>query len=188
MDIYQLQKQRRTIRKYKDKKIDDDKLIKFVEYARLSPSGSNTQPVKYMIINDDETGDKIFSNTRWAGYLKGAGTPSFDERPRAYILLLVDTRIKENCQHDIGAAAQAIQLMAYNEGIGCCWIGSINRDEVAQICNLESHLKIDTLIAFGYPAESPLFEDVKDGDIKYYKDETGRLHVPKRSVGEVLIK
>lgn len=188
MNIYQLQKSRRTIRKFQDKRIDEDVLIKFVEYARLSPSGSNTQPVKYMIINDNERGDKIFPNTHWAGYLKGAGTPSFDERPRAYILLLVDTTIKEGCQHDIGAAAQTIQLMAHNEGIGCCWIGSINRDEVVQICNIEGHLKIDTLIALGYPAESPVSEDVKDGDIKYYKDETGRLHVPKRRIDEVLIK
>ena len=81
MDIYELIKTRRTIRKYIRKDIPHDLLVKFIEYARFSPSGMNAQPVRYLLV-EGERADQVFTHTHYAGHLKGAHSPSFDERAR----------------------------------------------------------------------------------------------------------
>jgi len=188
MDIYTLQKNRRTIRKFTDTPIKYEILEKFVDYARLSSSAMNIQPIRYYIACETEIVDAIFKHTRWAGYLKGAHSPSFEERPRAYILFLFEESISKNPRWDIGAASHAIQLMAQNEGVGTCWMGAIDRKDILDICKIDSKYSLDSLLSLGYPAESPVVEKVVNDDIKYYLDENKKLHVPKRSLDEVLIK
>jgi nitroreductase len=131
MDIYELMKTRRTIRKFTRKSIPHELLVKFVDHARFAPSGRNGQPVRYMIIDDTETCDKVFPNTHWAGYIKDDTYGKWDERPTAYILMLLPK--SSNNKHDVGAVAQSLQLMAHNEGIGSCWMGAIDRAKIAKI-------------------------------------------------------
>jgi len=47
-------------------------------------------------------------------------------------------------------------------------------------------LAIALVVALGYPAENPVVETVKDGDIKYWLDENGVLHVPKRDLKDIV--
>lgn len=187
MDIYTLQSRRRTIRKFEDQPIEYKLLEKFVDYARLSSSAMNIQPIRYYIAHENDIVDTIFKHTRWAGYLKGAHSPSFEERPRAYILFLYDDTISKTPRWDIGAASHAIQLMALHEGIGTCWMGAIDRSDILDICKIDKKYSLDSLLSLGYPAENPVIEDATDSDIKYYLDKNKRLHVPKRSLQEVLI-
>lgn len=188
MNIYKLQSQRRSTRKFKDKKIDYKLLEKFVYHARLSPSSRNSQPIRYMIATDEFMVDAIFPYTTWAGYLKGAHSPTYEQRPRAYILFLYDEKISTNPRWDMGASSHAIQLMAVYEGISSCCLGAINRDKILKICNVPTNYSLDTILALGYQDESPIQVDAINGDIKYYQDENKQLHVPKRSLDEVLIR
>lgn len=188
MDIYQLQSDRRTIRKFTERPIKYDILEKFVCHARLSSSAMNIQPIRYYIAHEKDIVDEIFKHVKWAGYLKGAHSPTFDERPRAYILFLYDEKVIKNPRWDIGAASHAIQLMAQHEGIGTCWMGAIDRMKILDICTVDKKYSLDTLLSLGYPAESPVTQNAVDGDIKYYLDENKKLHVPKLSPDEVLIK
>jgi len=183
LDIYELIKSRRTIRKFSREKIPHDLLVKFIEHARFSPSAMNAQPVRYMIITGDKA-DKVFPHTHWAGHLKGAHSPSVDERPAGYILFLVPKGAKP--KHDVGAIAQSIGLMAESEGIGTCWMGAIDRSEISSICDVPDNCEIDTLLALGYPAESPVTVEAIGGDTKYFLDDDGVLNVPKVGVDEVI--
>ena len=187
MNIYEIMKNRRTIRKFTRKSIDHDLLLKFIDHARLSPSGMNSQTIRYMIIDDESIANKVFPHTRWAGYLKGAHSPTFDERPAAYILLLTPQEYAYS-KHDVGAVAQSIQLMAWYEGIGSCWMGAIDREEIAKICNVPKEYKIDTLLSLGYPAEEPISIEIQGDDVKYFEDETGRLNVPKYSLDDIILR
>ena len=67
-------------------------------------------------------------------------------------------------------------------------MAAIDRHEIKAICNISKEYEIDTLLALGYPDETPIAVNMKNNDIKYYEDETGRLNVPKRSIEDVLIK
>ena len=78
-------------------------------------------------------------------------------------------------------------LSALCDGVGSCWIGSVDREALALLLSLPENLTITSVIALGYPAEEPREAEVFDGDIKYYL-ENGTLCVPKRSLEEVIYK
>ncbi len=143
------------------------------------------QPVRYMIVQGEKA-DKVFPHTHWAGHLKGAHSPSFEERPDAFIMFLVPNG--KQPKHDIGAIAQSIGIMAQSEGIGTCWMGAIDRKEIAGICGVPEGYEIDTLLSLGYPGESPVTCAAKDGDTNYFLDEDGRLNVPKLGIDELIIE
>ncbi|MGN0869554.1 MAG: nitroreductase family protein, partial [Victivallales bacterium] len=87
---------------------------------------------------------------------------------------------------DAGAAIQSMEFAAWERGIGCCWIGSHKREKVADVLGLEHPDRILYLVALGYPAESPVCEDVEDGAVtNYYLDDKNTLHVPKLTVDAI---
>ena len=183
--IYDKITSRRTIRKYEPKDVPEEVLLKCVESARLSPSGANRQPLKYVIINDQKLLRDVFSTLSWAGYLPDY-QPSEEEMPRAYVVILLDRSVCENYGHDAGIAAMSISMVAYDEGLGSCILGAIDRERLRKILNVPHGLDIVLVVALGYPAENPMVDKVKDGDIKYWLDGNGVLHVPKRDFTEIV--
>ena len=103
-------------------------LRELVDLARLSASGANMQPLKYILSSDRDTNDLIFRHTRWAGYMEDWAGPSPGERPSSYIVILGDLDIKESFDCDHGIAAQSILLGATEKGLGGCIIGSIDME------------------------------------------------------------
>ncbi len=183
--IYEKIAGRRTIRKFNKESVPKDVLVKCVDAARLSPSGMNRQPLKYVIVNDEKLLTEVFTLTSWAGYLPDYG-PSEEEMPRAYIVVLLDTKIRENPGHDAGVAAMSISMVAYDYGLGSCILGSINRGKLRGILNVPEDFEVVLAIALGYPAENPVTEKVRNGDIKYWLDNNNVLHVPKRELKDIM--
>jgi len=183
--IYEKIKSRRTIRKYAPKAVPQEVLLRCVDAARLSPSGANRQPLKYVIVDDKELIKEVFSTLRWAGYLPDY-QPKEHEMPRAYIVITLDKSISENPGHDAGIAAMSISMVAYDEGLGSCILGAVNREKLKEILKMPDGLDIVLVVALGYPTENPVADQVKDGDIKYWLDENRVLHVPKRDLAEVV--
>ncbi|MCW4039746.1 MAG: nitroreductase family protein [Candidatus Bathyarchaeota archaeon] len=176
---------RRTTRKFQQKPVAEQVLRRCVDAARLSPSGSNRQPLKYVIVNTKDQLQKVFKATRWAGSLPEY-YPSDDEAPMAYIAILLDTTIRESPAHDAGIAAMSISLVAYDAGIASCMLGGIDRGVLRDVLKVPEHLNIILLVALGYAAEKQVAEVAEDGNIKYWLDENGVIHVPKRSLDEIL--
>lgn len=188
MDIKELILKRRTIRKFKQIPIPQQQLLSYIDAARLAPSAANIQPLKYVAINNKEMTDKLFPLLKWAGYLNGKYTPKEDERPVAYIVICADTSLrKSGCLEDSGAAAENIILSALCDNVGSCWLGSIDRSSAKDLLELDENIEIISVIALGYPAETPKEVSVKENDIKYFLEDS-TLCVPKRSVKDVIIK
>lgn len=187
MNITELIKSRRTIRKFEQKEIDKEKLEKYVDVARVAPSAANLQPLKYVIVQSSVMAEKMFPLVKWAGYLAPLYNPKEDERPTAYIVVCADNDIrKDGYDQDVGAAVENIILCALSDGIGVCWMGSVERDKVRELLNIPDNLTISCVLAMGYPKEEPKEVKIKT-DIKYYLEEE-TLCVPKRSQSDVLIK
>ena len=186
MDIYEVIKKRRSIRRFKQDEIPLRILEKLVDAARFAPSGGNIQPWEFIIVNDKELLDKVFETLAWAGYIAPEGTPPEGKRPTAYIVALQNTKLSPfTPTHDMAAAVENILLVATEEGLGSCWIGSVKRKKLAEILNIPSDYHIDSVIALGYPDETSVIEEYKDS-IKYWKDEKGIMHVPKRKLKEII--
>jgi nitroreductase len=169
--------------------ISRETLLKFINLARLSPSAGNKQPLRYFISYDSDKNSRIFPSLLWAAYLKDWPGPAEGERPAAYIVILGDTRISPTIFCDHGIAAQSILLGAVEKGLGGCIIASIKKDFLRKELDIPEHLEIMLVIALGKPREKIQLEEVKhDGDIKYWRDDQGVHHVPKRSLEEIILK
>ncbi|TXT53311.1 MAG: NADPH-flavin oxidoreductase [Promethearchaeota archaeon] len=188
MDIDEVIQKRRTIRRFKQEDVPKEKLMKLIEYARLAPAGNNVQSVEYIIIKDEGYREKLFSLVNWAGSLpKEERVPEKSRRPMAYIIVLVNTTIKKEAPHDVGAAVENILLGAVNLGLGACWMGSIHRKKIRELFGIDDKYKISHVISLGYPDEKSSIEPY-ERSFKYWKDEDGNMHVPKRSVDDIIVK
>ena len=159
-----------------------------IELARLSPSAANLQPLKYIISNDPESNALVFPHLVWAGYLTDWPGPGDGERPSAYIIILCDQAISKAAGCDHGIAAQSILLGSAEKGLGGCMIGSIKREKLREALNIPGQYDILLVIALGKPREKVCIEETsKSGNIKYWRDEEGVHHVPKRYLGEMIL-
>lgn len=89
---------------------------------------------------------------------------------------------------DEGLQLEAVTLGAVAMGLGTCIIKSFNASELKTILKLANNLQPTHVVAIGYPVEQVEIEQIKDGDIKYWRDADGIHHVPKRGLEEILVK
>ena len=184
-----IRKNRSYRRFHQDVPVPLETLRALVHLARLSASAANLQPLKYILSADPETNARIFPHTRWAGYIKDWPGPEEGEQPAAYVVILGDTEIRKQFGCDHGIAAQSIMLGAVERSLGGCILGAIDRDGLRQSLDIPEQYEILHVLALGKPKETVAIEDVgPDGDIKYYRDDEGVHHVPKRSLEELILQ
>jgi nitroreductase len=181
-------KNRSYRRFFQSEKISSDQLREWVNLARNSASARNAQSMKYILSTDESWNAQIFEQLAWAGYLTTWKGPEEGERPSAYIVLLNDTLISGNYFCDDGIVLQSILLGATEAGFGGCIIHSVNRNKLRQLLNLSEQYEILYVVALGKPKETVVLEEVKDGDIKYWRDENQVHHVPKRPLDEIILE
>jgi nitroreductase len=180
----------RSYRRFDEKhSVSEETLRELVEMARLTPSTANLQPLKFILSFEPGRNKLVFPHLAWAGYLKDWSGPTEGERPSAYIVIARDTDISrsETCDH--GIATQTILLGAVEKGLGGCIIGNIDRAGLAKAVGIPEHLEILLVLALGKPVEEVRIESIgADGSVKYWRDERGVHHVPKRSLQEIIIQ
>jgi len=189
MKIKELVYKNRSFRRfYEEHVIERETLVELIDLARHSASAANRQPLKFYLSCDPERNAVIYPHTRWAGYLEGWDGPAVGERPSAYIVILGDKKISDSFSVDHGIAAQSILLGAAERGLGGCMIGSVVRMKLQKELDLPDHLQILLVVALGKPRETVVVEALgPDEDIKYWRDEDGIHHVPKRSLDELIV-
>jgi len=163
-------------------------LRELVDLARLSGSARNAQPLKYILSCEPQRNSLIFPHLAWAGYIKGWSGPCEGERPSAYIIILGDTEISRSFGCDHGVAAQSIMLGATEKGLGGCIIASIEKEGLRKALQIPTQYEILLVLALGKPKETVVIETVgPSGDIKYWRDNNGVHHVPKRLLDDIII-
>jgi nitroreductase len=169
---------RRTIRQFEPRPVDQSILERLVNAGRLAPSAANLQPLEFIAVDDAEVSRKVFPCLRWAAYIAPRGNPRPGREPTAYIVTLVNLGVREKgFEYDVGAARE--------EGLGSCWLFSIERESLAEILKIPQGYRVDCVLALGYPAESPVTEEFTDS-VRYWQDAAGVLHVPKRPLRSIL--
>lgn len=167
---------RRSIRRFTSKRVARKDLVELVRSGMHAPSAGNGQVWQFIIVDDAQTVRRINKNLGWLG-----GAPEESEQPRAHIVILLANPEKKWAVYaDGGSAGAAISLAAADKGIGSCWIGSANRDEVAALLGIPDDLELFSIIALGYPDEEPTATEVGALDKPSVKrDESGKLTVQK---------
>jgi nitroreductase len=189
MDIEEAIYKRRTIRRFRQKPIDIEILKKLIDYARIAPMARNIQALEFIIVKDDKIRARVLKLINFAGSLpEEQRTPEPGREPTAYIIVLLNTSIKESyVDFDVGAAVENILLGAIKYGIGSCWMGNINGRKIKGLLNIPDNYQIKHVISLGYPDEESVIEPF-NGSFTYWKDDTGLMHVPKRSLDNLILK
>ena len=173
---------------HQEVRVSLETLRELVDLGRLSASGANLQPLKYLLSHGDERNAAVFDTLGWAAYLKDWAGPEEGERPAAYIIMLGDTTIRKSFGVDPGIAAQSIMLGAAEKGLGGCMLASIRRDALRDVLDIDQRYEIQLVLALGKPKETVVIDPVgPDGDIKYWRDAEAVHHVPKRALDEIII-
>ena len=168
MDIQELLLNRRSIRKYKDQKINKDDMNSILKAAMYAPSAMNLQPWQFIVIDDKVVLTETIKSIPHAEMLKQSA---------AAILVCGDKEIEKNenwLLQNCSAAVQNILLSAYGLGIGSCWIGIQGMDDIVKNIILQFKLPENiipvALISLGYPDETVTVEErFKTEKIHYNK-------------------
>jgi nitroreductase len=145
-------KMRRSIRHYKDMPVGEEKLGKVLEAGRLAPSAGNLQEWKFVVVQDKTTREKLAI---------AANNQKFvSEAPVVIVACAIITDYVMECGQlaysiDVAIAVDHITLKAVEEGLGTCWVGSFNEEEVNKILDIPDNIRVVTLLTIGYPKYVP---------------------------------
>ncbi len=183
-----IRKNRSCRRFYQNHLVEISTLEELVNLGRLSASAANLQPLAYALSCSPKKNEDIFSCLSWAAYLKDWKGPEEGERPAAYIVVLLDTEITKDPGCDHGIASQSILLGAREKGLAGCMIGSIDRERLKKILDISERYRILLVLALGSPKETVVIEPPgPDNSIRYWRDDKGAHHVPKRSLQDIIV-
>ncbi len=152
MDVYDVIKNRWSVRSYRPNAVEDEKLERIMEAARLAPSAANRQPWYFIIVRDDETKKALKEayNAKWfytaPVIICACGKPG-EAWKRSDGKSYLDVDIAITMDHLI--------LAATAEGLGTCWIGAFRPEIVKEVLELPDDLEPIALTPLGYPASSP---------------------------------
>ena len=145
---------RRSIRKYEDIQVEEEKINKIIEAALLAPSERNLKPCEFAVVTNKEIIKKLAeSKETGAQFVEGAPL---------VIAVLVNDEISNTWVEDASIALTFIQLMAENLGLGSCWIqlkerktkdGISSEKFVKGLVGIEKNLRVEALVSIGYSDE-----------------------------------
>ncbi len=152
MDFADLVKVRKSIRRYSEKDVEQEKLDKIMEAARLAPSWANKQCWNYVVVRDKAVLEQITS--------KGVGM-LLTWLKKAPVIIVACANPKDSGRRngieyylvDIGISMEQLVLQAADLGLGTCWIGWFDEKEMKRILGVPEEYKVVALTPVGYPAE-----------------------------------
>jgi len=161
MEVFNAINNRRSIRAYKSEPVPEEKINKLLEAARLAPSAANRQNWKFVIVDKEEIKKRL---------AKACNNQAFVSTASHVIAGVVDPTLKWH-QVDLAIAFEHIVLEAVELGLGTCWIGAFNEDEVKGILKIPKDKKVVALLTVGHPSESPLPKPRKEiAEIAVYNE------------------
>jgi len=157
MAFLDLVKQRKSVRDFLDRPVEREKITACLEAARMSPSDCNSQPWKFIVIDDrdlkNELCEAAFSGIySMNSFCKTAPVMVVVISERSKFLARIGQMLRGTKFYliDIGIAGEHFVLQAEDLGLGTCWIAWFNERAVKSTLKIPQRKKVDILIALGY--------------------------------------
>lgn len=179
MDFSTLSKERRSIRNYLDKKVDRALIDKCLDVALLAPSARNSQPWKFIVIDEEQILSKVKECTADDDYhlnLFTRNAPAMIAVVNEGLNYVPTNRGKmkgdDYSKSDVGAAIAMFCLKAAELSLGTCIIGSFDAEGVKEILGIPEDKGLDLMITIGYPADDKIAAKVcnqRENSVSYNK-------------------
>ena len=157
-------KHHRSVRKFKDKAVEAEKLNEILQAARLAPSGNNIQPWYFIVIKDETVKQEVAlatSNQMWiakAPVVIVAVADIFASNEN-FAGMVVDEEMSafdlKRVIRDTSIAVTHILLEVDNQGLGACWCGAFTQQSIRPVLGIPEDKFVLAVIPIGYPAEEP---------------------------------
>ncbi|MDD1733060.1 MAG: nitroreductase family protein [Methanothrix sp.] len=152
MEITEAIRSRRSIRKYQDRSIEEEKLLRVLDTGRMAPSARNLQDWKFIVVRDQDK-RKMLSEA-------ANGQPYVEKASAVIVGCATEPENIMPCGQycypiDLAIALDHMSLAATAEGLGSCWIGAFQEDKVKEILDIPEKIRVVAMLILGYPAESP---------------------------------
>ncbi len=142
MEVFDCIRRRRTVREFKPDPIPEDVVYKILQAGRWAPSSSNSQPWHFVVVQARDTLEKLGAIATQGAFIANA--------PLA-IAIVVDNATRP--QLDAGRALQQMELVAWSEGMGTCFVGVRSADQqsaVKQLLSIPPGMELITIMPYGY--------------------------------------
>ncbi len=141
MDVFNCIRTRRTVRDFKPDPVPDAIIHKILQAARWAPSSSNTQPWHFIVVRQPDTIKELGSICTQGTFI---GQSQF-----AIAVVMGETR---RPQLDAGRALQQMELVAWSEGLGTCFVGirGEQQEQVKNLLGIPEEMELITVLPFGY--------------------------------------
>jgi nitroreductase len=152
MNVLDAIKKRRSIRAFEDKPIEEDKLLRVLEAGRLAPSAKNRQEWRYVLVRDKELRRKLAVACNNQYFIA--------EAPVVIVGCATMTDYVLSCGQpaytiDVTISMDHMSLQAVEEGLGTCWIGAFQEDEVKKLLSVPPEMRVVEVMPLGYPKFQP---------------------------------
>ncbi|MCK4624908.1 MAG: nitroreductase family protein [Phycisphaerae bacterium] len=161
MELYEAIKKRYSVRAYQDKPVEQEKLDRIFEAVRQAPSANNRQPWKFVIVREAGIRGKLVGACHDQAFVGEAAVVI------AGVGLAPDRTMACGVPSDpvdLGIAMEHIALAAVDEGLGTCWIGSFDQDQIHELLGIPAEATVIEVMTLGYPAGEPKYHDRKGMD------------------------
>ena len=187
----------RSYRRFNEaERVAPELLFSLVDMARVCANGANRQQLRFRVVSDTDECAAVFAELAWAGYFKDWPGPAEGERPTGYVVIAAERAVPGKpaapiTEVDTGIAAQTMMLAARaaTPSAAGCMLKAFT-PKLIDVLGLDAdRYELKLVCAFGIPAEEVRIESLEDAPdgIKYWRDEAGVHHVPKRDLASVLI-
>ena len=149
MEFEKLIKERYSVRKFKPEHLEKDIIEKILDAAHKAPTGCNYQPQRILVLNKDESIDKLKKCTKCHFDAPTAMLVCYNEEESW-------TRPYDKAQSapvDAAIVTTHMMLAAHNTGVGCCWVMHFDPFLIKEAFNIPENIKPLALLVMGYPAE-----------------------------------
>lgn len=164
MDLFDAIRTRRSIRRFADRPVEDEKLQAVLEAARQAPSWANLQCWRFVVVRDAALklaiSDLSYVESFFAplGYKTNPAKKGLAEAPLVIVACADPARSgtlwkQPYYMTDIGIAAQNLMLAARALGLGTVFVGVFDEDRVRRLLNIPPEIRVVGIIPLGYPAE-----------------------------------
>jgi len=152
MDVIDAVVQRYSVRSYQDTEVEEEKINSVLEAARLSPSASNRQEWRFVVVRDSATRQHLSD--------AASGQKFVAEAPVVVACCAETDGHVMGCGHqcypiDVAIAIEHMVLRGVELGLGSCWIGAFDQEKVKEILDIPDDVKVVELLTLGYAADSP---------------------------------
>ena len=188
MTVSEAVKQRRTVRAFENRPVDQNILLSICDDARLYACSANLQPIRFKVVTEEA--DDLFPLIRLAGYIPGY-TLTKEQQPPAYILIATEDTNPGKWQFEAGADPNYVpdvnmDKLAKEKGLETCCIGNFDKAKTATLLGVDTEKYSRLyLLAIGKSRQENRICPVTEG-IKYTYEE-GVFTVPKYDLSEILL-